>query len=78
MRPEISTTAYQFSHGKMPRGRGTWLFWIRPYRGASDEKSELFHGFRPGMKLYSEAREEAVSRCYDLYAGDAGYIEVAS
>ena len=25
---EVSTTEYQFSHGKLPRGRGSWAFQI--------------------------------------------------
>lgn len=79
MRPMISTVPYEFAHGKKPRGRGLWLFWIRPYRGAPDRKSELFEGFTPGEKLYSEARDEAVCRCYDLYAGGpSAVVEVAS
>lgn len=75
VRPEISTTQFQFAHGHRPRGRGHWGFWIRPYRGAPDGRSELFWG--PSNALYSEAREHAVCRCYDMFAG-GGFIEVAS
>lgn len=79
IKPEISTTAYEFAHGKRPRGRGHWLFWIRPYRGAPDSKSELFAGFSPGEKTYSAARDDAVCRAYDLHAGERHVVvEVAS
>lgn len=26
---EVSTSAYEFAHGKMPRGRGGWMFDVR-------------------------------------------------
>lgn len=75
-KPEVVTTQYVFSHGKMPRGRGHWGFWIRPYHRAPDRKSELW--FAPGELLYSEAREQAICRAYDLWAGDVqAVVEVA-
>lgn len=73
VRPEISTTAYEFAHGRRPRGRGHWAFWLRPHRGASDARSRL--EFIPGSLLYSEAREQAVCLAYDH---DLEYVEVAS
>lgn len=75
MAHEISTTEYQFAHGKVPRGRGHWAFWLRPFRGAPDARSELY--FVPGEKLYSEARCDAECRAYDIYARDA-FVAVAS
>lgn len=77
VRPEVSTTQFEFAHGHRPRGRGQWAFWVRPHRGAPDARSDLF--FAPGNLLYSEARELAVCRAYDLWAGDSyAFIEVAS
>ena len=29
MQVQVSTSMYQFSHGKMPRGKGNWAFNIR-------------------------------------------------
>ena len=76
IKPEVVTHQYEFSHGKRPAGRGHWGFWIRPYLRAPDEKSELF--FADGEKLYSAARDEAICRAYDLWAGDRyAVVEVA-
>lgn len=77
VRPEFSTTMYEFAHGKKPRGVGHWAFWIRPWRGAPDSRSDLF--FASPNRSLPQAREEAICRAYDLWAGDgATYIEVAS
>lgn len=74
--PEMSTTEYEWSHAKRPAGRGHWGFWVRPYRGAPDSKSELF--WAQGEMLYSEAKAHAICRAYDLWAGlNPAFIEVA-
>lgn len=79
IKPEVQTHQYEFAHGKKPRGRGSWMFWIRPYNRAPDARSELFAGFTPGEKTYSAARDEAICRAYDLYAGERlAVVEVAS
>jgi hypothetical protein len=50
-RVEISTSAYQFAHGKEPRGRGSWAFF---FSNASEEP-----WWAPGSLLYSEACQKA-------------------
>jgi hypothetical protein len=75
LKPAVVTTQYEFSHGRKPRGRGSWFFYVRPWRGAPDARSDLFAA-TPGV-LFSEARDEAVCRAYDLWAGDvAAVVEV--
>jgi hypothetical protein len=53
---EFSTTAYEFAHGRKPRGRGSWAFGLRgaDLRGGA-ELGELvwFSG------TYSEAKRAA-------------------
>lgn len=48
----VITGKYQASHGKMPRGRGTWIFAL----GNSDD-SECWY---PVNASYSEAKQRAV------------------
>lgn len=52
-RVEVSTTEYQFAHGRMPRGRGLWFFTmrLRPGRGESQFIAE---------GTYAEARKAAL------------------
>jgi hypothetical protein len=47
---EVSTTAYQFSHGKQPRGRGYWAF---EFPGSNEP------WFVPGEQAYSDAKRAA-------------------
>lgn len=54
MRVEVSTTQYQFAHGKAPRGRGYWAFEF-PGQGTNQP------WFAPGQQSYSEARRAAVA-----------------
>lgn len=53
MRVEFNTTEYQFSHGKQPRGRGSWAFAFS--RNAPVE--EMF--WTPGSTTYAEAKKMA-------------------
>lgn len=77
IKPEISTSAYEFAHGKKPRGSGQWAFWIRPWRGAPDSRSDLF--FASANLPYGQAKDEAICRAYDLWAGERhAVIEVGS
>jgi hypothetical protein len=63
MRVEFNTTEYQFSHGKQPRGRGSWAFFFGP---PSDPENFNNVFWTPGNTTYSEAkrmaREEARQR----------------
>jgi hypothetical protein len=47
----ISTTEYQFSHGRSPRGRGSWAFQI------GDSTSNVF--WSAANQLYSDALKVA-------------------
>jgi hypothetical protein len=47
----VSTTAYQFSHGKQPRGRGYWAF---EFPGTTEA------WFAPGEQTYGAAKQAAV------------------
>jgi hypothetical protein len=55
MRVEVSTTAYQFAHGKAPRGRGYWAF---EFPGQSPANGPWFV---PGEQTYSDAKRAAVA-----------------
>ena len=50
----FDTTEYRFSHGKEPRGRGSWAF--APYRDLPADHPLLF--FTPSM-TYAEAKRYA-------------------
>lgn len=66
MRIEFNTTQYEFSHGKQPRGRGSWAF---EFEDSPDA------WFAPGSLTIGEAkkaaRAEAVRR-----AGPTGIATV--
>jgi len=48
----VRTSEYQFSHGKLPRGQGSWAFWMG--RDTSDiNKALWFNG------TYAEAVKQA-------------------
>lgn len=48
---EFSTTRYEFSHGRKPRGRGMWAFEYTP-RGQTQERII----FAPGNMTLTEAK----------------------
>lgn len=49
----INTSNYQFMHGKMPRGRGNWAFYLG---------SATVPWFAPANSRYADARATAVRR----------------
>lgn len=51
---EVSTTAYQFSHGKKPSGRGYWAFVFK------DIYNQETIEFLPGQTLFGEAKKWAI------------------
>ena len=51
---EVSTTQWEFAHGRRPSGRGYWLFQM----GDQSRLDELFQV--PGLVVFSEARRQAV------------------
>lgn len=46
----ISTTAYEFTHGKKPRGRGSWAFIRKASHGQEDRTM-----FAPSWMTFREA-----------------------
>lgn len=56
----VSTTQYQFSHGKQPKGRGLWAFDVKLHSGSTrtefatsgqtlaQAKREVLDRFQPG------------------------------
>jgi hypothetical protein len=63
---EISTTAYQFSHGKKPSGRGYWAFVFKDIH--NQETIEFMPGhLRPaGATTYGEAKKWAIRHGAEL------------
>lgn len=56
---EISTSNYQFAHGKKPSGRGGWAFEFKINGQWQVE-------FAPGQMLYTDAKKWAVERAKEL------------
>lgn len=54
MKLEVTTTKYEFAHGKKPRGRGSWVFEFQTELGWSEP------WWAPGSLIYSEAKKLAV------------------
>ena len=55
----VRTSEYQSSHGKMPRGQGSWAFWMG--RDTSDiDKAHWFNG------TYAEAVKQAKRMAQEL------------
>ncbi len=52
-RVEVSTTQFQFAHGRTPRGSGDWYF--TAVGGSEHRGGRWFHG------MYSDARAQAVA-----------------
>ena len=52
-RYELKTTEYQFSHGRQPRGYGSWAFEIKG-GSETEAKVEWFKG------TYTEAKAQAI------------------
>ncbi len=51
-RVEFNTTDYQFSHGRAPRGVGTWAFF-------RDRSSDPCEGFWVNQASFTEAKKAA-------------------
>jgi hypothetical protein len=58
----VSTSKYQFSHGKQPRGRGSWAFFFDGHTAIDDA---LWHNGTYGEAI-KMARAYAVSKGYTL------------
>jgi hypothetical protein len=67
MKIEVKTSEYEFSHGKKPRGFGSWAF----YMGSEQDtlKAHWFHG------TYAEAKKQAQAKAQEL---GVGFIRVGS
>lgn len=71
---EISTSAFQFAHGKRPRGVGQWAFEITYLKnGPGTLTREVF--FAPAMLGYGEAKKWAIKKSREL---GAVHLAVAS
>jgi hypothetical protein len=68
MRVEVSTTAYQFAHGKAPRGRGYWAFEF-PGQHTNEPWSA------PGEQSFSDAKRAAVA---EARRRGVSFVKVAS
>jgi len=62
MRVEVKTSEYEFSHGKKPKGTGSWAFFIDGDIG-DVLRAHWFNG------KYSEARKQAVAKARELGIG---------
>lgn len=51
---EVSTTNYEFTHGRKPRGEGFWAFQF--YKGGKDTIE-----FAPGEMTYAKAKKWAIT-----------------
>ena len=69
MATEISTTKFQASHGKLPKGAGCWAFIVMAGR------TELATFFVPGMMTFSDAKVWAKAKFNADFAG-ASHLEV--
>lgn len=52
---DVSTRAFEFSHGKKPKGYGSWAF--KPARDRDDDR--LVFVSAPGSMTYGEAKKTA-------------------
>ena len=57
---EVNTNRYQFSHGKMPRGRGNWCFYMS--RSDNDPNKQ----FWINDASYAEAKKQAIKKAREL------------
>ena len=62
----ISTTNYQFSHGKKPSGRGYWAFVFKDIWNRETVE------FLPGSTTYGEAKKWAIR-----HAAEIGSVKVS-
>lgn len=66
MRIEFNDTQYQFSHGRTPRGRGSWAFEIRGLDGIH---------FSPSM-TYGEAKRWMREQAKQVVPAGAAVVRV--
>jgi len=55
---QVSTTEFEFSHGRKPRGRGHWAFYFG-FRGIVGGTVEP--AFAPGEMTFTQAKRWAIS-----------------
>jgi hypothetical protein len=55
----VSTSAYEFAHGKRPRGTGHWAFY---FRNGTSEVGEMFWASGSYSAAKAAAVREAVAR----------------
>jgi len=67
MNVHVSSSAYQFAHGKQPRGHGSWAFYMGPSRVGQPDQEPVWFPYGS----YSDARRQAVA-----YAKANGYAEI--
>ena len=56
---DISTTNYEFTHGRKPRGEGFWAF--RFQRDMADGTARESVEFAPGEMTYAKAKKWAIT-----------------
>lgn len=62
---EVSTSQYEFAHGRRPAGRGYWAFF---FDGQTDVNQAFFSG---RAQLYSQALKDAKA-----YAKEHGHTSI--
>lgn len=62
----FETAHYELSHGRSPRGRGSWAFCPFHKRNASDAMD--FTIWSPGGMTFTEARKWAKGKIADLHS----------
>ena len=53
--PRVNTTDFEFSHGRKPRGRGSWAFFFERDRRNHDVQDAFWH-----HGSFTEAKKAAV------------------
>jgi hypothetical protein len=67
----ITTTAYEFSHGKRPAGRGYWGFFFNPGDRLSAVSDSADLWWATGASTFGEARRQALAEARRRgYQGD--------
>lgn len=68
----VSTTAYQFSHGKKPSGRGYWAFVFKDIWNQETVEFMPGHLRSAGSTTYGEAKKWAIR-----HAAEIGSVKVS-
>lgn len=83
LRARISTTEYFFSHGKAPRGDGTWAFEFR-LKGIPElvRRRGIVHTGKTivfwSTGLYSDACKQVYDKAKDYVAEYGGFVDSIS